>query len=177
MKVSQRGSGGMARKPKPKPDYLAVVENDQEEREAPEGERRSLKIEPLPVPITLQGFDGADHAVRAWSLINEHLATMGLLASVDVLQLEILCAAVGRWHWCQDQYREPGPDGRTPKGRYYKISGRNGTQHKTRPEVHDEREAVRVINSLGSSFGLDPVARQRLLGAAAGGDDDSDLFD
>jgi len=172
----------MARKAKPKatdrPSYLAVIENDAAaDIHAVSGsERRSPDLDCLAYPSSLAKVDGAEHALKAWDTINEHLVRMRVISAVDVIQLELLCAAVGRWHWCQERYRELGPDGITPKGRYYKVSGRNGTQFKTRPEVQDEREAIRVIASIGSSFGLDPVARQRLLSGNLSEPDEEDLF-
>jgi len=170
----------MARKPKPiaSEQFLTVLEGGAESaQDNAGGERRSPDLDCLAYPTTLAKMDGAEHAMRAWDTINEHLTRARLISQIDVIQLEVLCAAIGRWHWCQERYRELESDNVTPKGRYYVVRGRNGKQHKTRPEVQDEREAVRVINSLGSNFGLDPVARLRLLnGSLPDPDDDDDLF-
>lgn len=172
----------MARKPEPKPVHLRVIESDAKDDGTEGAAPEIATVAPLPIPDELLAIDGADHAVRAWREVNNWLSQRRLLQEVDRFKLFFLCAAIGRWHWVQDQVRAREREGAdTPwinkgSGRYYTVNGRSGKQHKTHPLVHDEREALKQINTLGSDFGLDPVARLRLLyGATA--PEDGDLFD
>ncbi len=154
------GVGGMAqgRKPAPKKYAAAVVPLRGEDVPADVPAER----EPFKVPACPDHF--SDDAREVWVFMCEHLDRVGLWGAADVFKLMVFCVAVADWHYYRRIMNDM--DGRG----IYETRGRNGWQRKNRPEYGRMKDAEERIMRIGSDFGLDPVARQRLRLMAAGGE-------
>lgn len=120
-----------------------------------------------------------------WERIVASLARLKILDDADFLQLEVLCDSYSRWRMARDFINALEVDrfGKVKQperrnGETYEVNGRNGTQHKKRPQVEIMHECERRIMQIGSNFGLSPAAREHLKSLAMGGgeDDPDGLF-
>lgn len=131
--------------------------------------KRSLDTQE-PQPPVIDGtapahLEGA--ALEMWNRLLPPLIKYVGLTILDWPKFEMYCASYGRYRQAQMALCADGVISTT-----YTTRGRNGTQHKTRPEYHQMLEEVRLMHSLGAEMGLSPSARARLKGLAQG-----DLFD
>jgi P27 family predicted phage terminase small subunit len=75
----------------------------------------------------------------------------GVLTKVDREKLAVLCTKIGQWEEMTQAIASTG----------YMVRGRDGNPVRN-PLLIEQRQLARIISSLGSDFGLDPVARARL---------------
>lgn len=129
--------------------------------------KRSLQAAPLDVPTaTLPAPDHLGDDARAlWNALMPDLVRLKLLTKFDAAAFEQYCWAYGAWRAATRKLTELGAN-------TYETHGRNGKMFRVRPEVTIAGEMIRTGRSIGSEFGLSPVARERLKNFGQ-----SDLFD
>lgn len=137
------------------------------------GKRGLETMEPEP-PIVING-DPPGHldayGVEMWNRLHPKLVKYIGLSELDLPKLEMYCESYSRYRHAKAALYET-KDGATVFATTYTTWGRNGKQHKTRPEYHQMLEEARLMHSLGAEMGLSPSARARLKGLAQG-----DMFD
>lgn len=145
----------------PKPTQLRVLDGNAGKRALHTGEPDPPAIFHAPPPAQLTDA----RAIALWTDLVPQLGRWVGLSELDLVGLELLCAAYGRMHAALDKLKELNST-------TYETKGRNGLQHKTRPQLLHVHAEHALIKSLMAEFGLSPAARVRLKGIAQG-----DLFD
>ncbi|ATJ90721.1 terminase [Acetobacter senegalensis] len=134
---------------KPKPRHLRVVNGNAGKRPLPEDGHR-LESAYAPAPEHLD-----DYARMAWEELVPVLVKVGTFTSLDHHALEQYCQIYSRWRRAEEALKAEEAD-------TYETHGKQGTMKRARPEVAIIAECIRLMRSVGSEFGLSPVARLRL---------------
>lgn len=152
----------------PKPTDLRVIEGNR-------GKRVTETLEPEPTPIDDDAPPAHfDHWAREmWARLFKELSGKVGLTALDRPKLEMFCECYSRYRLADDALwatvKDPATGVETTVRSYvYVTHGRNGKQIKTRPELNQLHEELRLMNSMGAEFGLSPAARVRLRGLAQG---------
>jgi len=145
----------------PKPTLLRAIDGNAGKRALHTNEPDPPAIFHAPAPEHLTD----PCARKLWDELVPQLGRWVGMSELDLLGLELLCAAYGRMHVALDAIKGHGST-------TYQVKGRNGTQIKTRPEYHIAQSEHALVKSLMAEYGLSPAARTRLKGIAQG-----DLFD
>ena len=165
----------MSRGRKPKPFTLAAIEGGRTPDAVPQPER----LVDVACPDDL---DGA--ARECWNQLAPDLVRVCGMSAVDLVMFRLFCESYGRYKDLERQLVMYGDGdavtnsdgeeiGRCVDGKTtYTVTGRNGTQFKTRPEYHQLMNELQVMKSIAGEFGITPAARVRLKGMAQ-----LDLFD
>ncbi|MCH4024097.1 MAG: phage terminase small subunit P27 family [Acetobacter sp.] len=134
---------------KPKPPRLQIVGGNAGKRAIREDEVR-IPSEYAPAPEYMDAY-----AREAWEKLVPVLVKNGLFTVLDHHALEQYCQTYGRWRRAEEILAEEGSD-------TYETHGKQGTMKRALPEVAIIAESIRLMRSVGSEFGLSPVARLRL---------------
>ena len=129
---------------KPKPAHLKLIDGNPGKRaiDPPPKTRPSKPTCPSWLPPA---------AKKAWRRIVPHLDDIGVLHKIDREKLTLLATVIGQF---EDITRSIADTG-------YTVPNREG--HPVRnPLLIEQRQLARLIASIGSDFGLDPVSRERL---------------
>lgn len=101
--------------------------------------------------------EGRELAREMWERLCPHLCSQKILAATDLHNLEIFCSAYQTFRDADDLALKDG----------IVVTGATGGPIKN-PALTAKNEAIRQIDSIGSSLGLSPAARGRLMGSAGG---------
>lgn len=143
---------------KPKPTHLQVVGGNPGKRAIREDGLKLSSEYALP-PEHLDSY-----AVEAWEKLVPELVKLQMFTVLDHHAVEQYCQTYARWRRAEDELRKEGSD-------TYETHGKQGTMKRAMPEVAIVAESIRLMRSVGSEFGLSPVARLRLGNVGQG-----DLF-
>jgi len=88
-----------------------------------------------------------------WLHLAPLLCAQGVLQATDIQNLEVYCAAYGRFRQAEQHMAEHGVVIRDKRGRFAKN-----------PAATVANEAARRMATFGALLGLDPSSRQRLIG-------------
>lgn len=142
---------------KPKPTNLAVLEGNPSKRALAEGEPKP-ETEHLPVPGRFAELgEIGELATEVWEALMPELVRWGIVSRMDQHLLEVYVIAVARKEHADEQVAKSGPLVKTPNG-YWAHN----------PFLSISNKQAEIIRSVGSEFGLSPVARVRLAGTAQG---------
>jgi P27 family predicted phage terminase small subunit len=146
----------MTRGRKPKPHNLQVIDGNP-------GKRRILSA-PLNVQVLYEPppIELADDeiAARKWNELMPDLVRYGLYCSLDRTELAGFCMA-----WSQAVQAHKAL---LERGSEYITESKNGLMHRHFPAFSGMFEALKVVRSFGSEFGLSPVSRKQLGDAGQG---------
>lgn len=134
---------------KPNPPRLQIVGGNAGKRAIREDGLR-LASEYAPPPAHLD-----DYAREAWEKLVPQLVILQMFTVLDHHALEQYCLTYSRWRRAEDALKATGID-------TYETHGKQGTMKRALPEVAIVAESIRLMRSVGSEFGLSPVARLRL---------------
>ena len=152
-----RGVRGLVM-PKPRvPTRLKVIRGTFRNNEAPGNEPDPEKILRVPkAPVHLNRW-----AKKMWKDIADELIRLGMLTTIDLYSLEVLCEQYGIYRELKDSITHiANPDGTREKitiAQY--LAGRNS---QTVPEYAAMRAAFERFSALLKEFGLSPASRSRI---------------
>lgn len=140
----------MGRGRKAKPAALSLLDGNASKRpindDAP---KPALADNPDP-------FDWLSEAAQEiWRRLVPEMQTLGILTKVDLDTFGGYCAACATFQECEKYIADEGMT-------YESESEKFGLQIKTRPEVRIRAEALKIVRSFASEFGLTPSSRTRI---------------
>lgn len=142
----------------PKPTALKLLEGDRGK-----GRRPLNKDEPIPpqgevkCPTWL-----LPEAKKEWKRLAPTLEAMGVLTMVDLQAFAGYCQAYARWKEAEEFVAQHGSIFKTPSGYVQQV-----------PQVSIAQQNLKIMQSLGSEFGLSPATRARII--AAGSSSESNM--
>lgn len=136
---------------KPKPTARKIAAGNPGKRALNADEPDFGEVTNILAPAWLQG-----HAHDLWEHLAPLLCRQKVLQATDIQNLEVYCAAYGRFRSAEEDVQKEGITVLGPQGGTVKN-----------PAVTVINEAVRQMASYGALLGLDPVNRQRLQGPKA----------
>lgn len=139
---------------KPKPVARKVAAGNPGKRQLNEREPNFGVVRNIDPPAWMKG-----EAVEIWRHLAPKLCEQNVLQLTDVQNLEVYCAAYGRFREAERAIDEHG----------LLVATGNGGLAKN-PAVTVINEASRQMATFGSLLGLDPSSRQRLTGPKPAGD-------
>ena len=137
------------------------------------GKRAVRKDEPKPPPgpLTMPAWlADRPYAVEAWEHYAPLAEGMGVLTTVDVGALAMLCDALAEYRECRDVLISEGST-------YKRTTDRGGFAITNRSEVSQGADAWRRAVNMMGQFGLTPSARAKVPGSGAAEVDPFDVFD
>ncbi len=166
------------RKPDVKDNVVPLTKDGRDlgpEARKREAEDLAASLKPNGMPADVAAF---------WDEVAVALAEKNRLDPLFVWSVVELCHCLAKMAEYRAMFTKPTKvdlDGRAIEieaGETYAVTGRNGTQIKTRPEVAQFNETRRTALRLFAEFGMTPSASRSLAGAVGQGDffDDYDEF-
>jgi P27 family predicted phage terminase small subunit len=104
----------------------------------------------------------SDEARKEWNRLTPLLQQRGSLTPADATALTLHCEVFARWLDCQRQLKK---DGATITVTFFSKSGETMTAMKPHPALKIAQDCERSLRHSLDSFGLTPVARERVTPA------------
>jgi len=139
---------------KPKPVARKVAAGNPGKRALNTAEPKFGELRNIDPPEWMVGA-----ARELWELLAPQLCEQRVIQMTDVQNLEIYCAAYGRFRLAEVEIAMHG----------ILVTDASGTVKKN-PAATIANEAARQMATFGALLGLDPSSRQRLVGAKPAGD-------
>jgi len=138
----------MARGAKRKPSHLKVVAG------TARPDRMNAAEPQFDAPVDLAAPAELDELARGkWNELAPILSGAGVIKATDLDNLAAFCRAYSRWRRAEEIVDQEG----------IVVVGGNGALQKN-PALTAVNEALRQMAMFGSSLGLDPSSRQRVMG-------------
>ena len=138
----------MTRGAKRKPSHLKIVSG------TARPDRMNNAEPKFGAPLDLSAPSELDRLAREkWDELAPILAGAGVIKSADMDNLSAFCRAYSRWRRAEESVDKEG----------IVVIGGNGAMQKN-PALTAVNEALRQMAMFGSSLGLDPSSRQRVMG-------------
>lgn len=142
--MTKRAPGG-GRKPKPTAQKRAAGNPGKRRLNEAEPDFEALVVAPV-APDWM-----SDYAREMWDRLSPELVESKVLTRTDLHVLEGFCSAYGRWREAEEDVTRNG------------IILKSSFGPKKNPACTVANEAMRQMTSYGSSLGLDPASRARLV--------------
>ena len=144
---------------KPKPTAIKVLEGNPGHRPLNKNEPKPVKKAPS-CPKSLE-----PEAKKAWRRLAPQLERMGVLTEVDRDAFAAYCTAYARWKEAEDFMTEHRTTiFKTPSGYYQQL-----------PQVSIAQSYLKIMNNLGTQFGLTPASRSRIIAGDGNGAAEDDM--
>nr|WP_321982492.1 P27 family phage terminase small subunit [uncultured Cohaesibacter sp.] len=114
----------------------------------------SAEVRNAQLAADLKPFDLTEYEAQIWDRIAPQLAKQNRLKAHFVDTVAEYCRALIRMRALRSTLQE--------EGETYSVSGRNGTQYKSRPEVAQLNETWRQWRNLTAALGLSPTDERGL---------------
>jgi P27 family predicted phage terminase small subunit len=142
----------------PKPAHLRAIDGNPGKRAQDPAPVQAPVVREIDPPRHLDG-----HAAECWRTLQPQLARYVGLTELDLIGLELFCMSYGRYRLALDALVDV-KEGVAIISTTYTTHGRNGKQHKMRPEYQQALAEADLMRKIAADYGLNPVARVRLKG-------------